>query len=245
MHEPESLPVSVVDLPHWRVNFRPLKYDAERISSPSACLDLIERTKVRLRGWDYPHLSNRTNQRERRQNWVASWSDFLGHVEYWRFYQSGQFLHLFAIREMTETAWRSRLEAATRSHLELTDITFPSIRGFIDMINFLYSMTEIFEFAARLTQAGVYDGSVTITIELKRIQGFVLTADWDRGWDIEFVVTDENLGHSWTLATDVLIADAATHSLQAVVWFFERLGWTHPSVEILRRDQEAFLSGRR
>src|ERR1700693_4619104 len=94
-----SLPVPVLEVPHWRVNVRPATYKAERIPSLSSCFDIVRKTKVSLRGWDYPHLSNRTNEQGIGRNWVAAWSDFWGHLEYWRFYQSGQFMPLLGVRE--------------------------------------------------------------------------------------------------------------------------------------------------
>src|SRR5712692_8662151 len=136
----QSLPVGVLQLPHWRVNFRPDKYETERLQL-SECFEVVERSIVRLRGWSYPRVSRSQERRQVGANWVASWSDFSGHIEYWRFYQSTQFLHLFAIREASETAWRERLKEVTKSHLFAHKVDWASVRGFIDIINFLYSMT--------------------------------------------------------------------------------------------------------
>src|ERR671931_2326189 len=99
--EQPKLPVPVLDFPHWRVNIRPVIYQEELIPSLAKCFETVEQTKVRLRGWDYPHLSTKNNQRCQGVNWAGSWSNFMGHNEYWRFYQSGQFIHLFSIREFT------------------------------------------------------------------------------------------------------------------------------------------------
>jgi len=235
-----SVLVRVPQLAHWRVNLRPDKYEAERLSL-NDCFEVVERSSVRLRGWSYPRVSR--ERCEAGTNWIASWADFLGHIEYWRLYQSTQFLPLFAIREASDTAWRERLEAVTKSHLFAHKIDWGAVPGFIDIANFLYSMTEIFEFAARLAQAGVYEGNLTITVELRRIRGFVLTMDWDRGWFDYFAAAEDVLARSQTFRTDLLIAESAKYSLDAVVWFLQRFGWLKPSLEVLRRDQETFLSG--
>jgi hypothetical protein len=230
-------------VPVRRVSLRPGPYEPELIPSLSKCFEIIEQTKVRLRGWDYPHLSSRANQQGQGLNWVASWSDFRGHNEYWRLYQSGQFLHLFSVREATEQAWRIKLEETTKVHLSHLNINWPKVPGFISILNFLYTVTEIFEFTTRLCQRGLYRGPTSISIELKYIRGFVLTVDPERAWSSYHAASEEVLGKTWTFQSDALIAESSRCSLDAVVWFFERFGWLNPPVDVLRKDQEQFLKG--
>jgi len=130
-----DLPTPVLEHPHWRVNFRPAEYREDMISSLGKCFEIIEKTKLRLRGWDYPHLSGREAERGQGTNWVYSWSDFLGSYEYWRFYQSGQFLHLFSIREAIESEWREKLQREMQSHRILSDgeIDWESVPGFFQL----------------------------------------------------------------------------------------------------------------
>ena len=241
-----ELPVPVLTYPHWRVNFRPQEYIEEAIPSLAECFRIIEKNRVRLRGWDYPHLSNRENERGQGKNWVASWVDFRGHYEYWRFYQSGQFLHLFAVRESTEAGWREKLEAETASHLNyMRDIDWSKVPGFVSMRNFIFSTTEIVEFAARLCQADVYRGQFHLSIALNEIKGFVLTTDWDRMWDRYCAAGEDSLGKTWSIDSGALIADSVKQTLDVTVWFFERFGWLNPSMDVLRRDIEDYLRGRR
>jgi len=240
-----ELPVPVLSYPHWRVNFRPQDYIEETIPSLGQCFQIVEKNRVRLRGWDYPHLSYRENERGQGTNWVASWSSFRGHLEYWRFYQSAQFLHLFSVREATEEGWREKLQAQTASHLShMQNINLDKVPGFISMLNFIFCVTEIIEFATRLCQAEVYKGEVKISIQLNKIKGFVLTTDWDRFWDEYCAAGEDVLGKTWTIGSGALIADSAQYSLNVVVWFFERFGWLNPSTEVLRKDIEDYLKGR-
>ena len=246
MTSPKSeLPVDVLDYPHWRVNFRPQEYIEETIPSLGQCIQIIEKNKVRLRGWDYPHLSVRGSERANGKNWVASWSSFMGQREYWRFYQSTQFLHLFSVREATEEGWRGKLQAQTASHLTHIDTDWNKVPGFISLLNFIFCATEIIEFAARLCQAEVYKGEVDITIQLNRVKGFVLTTEWDRAWFEYYTASEDSLGKTWRIDSGALIADSAQHSLNVVVWFFERFGWLNPSIEVLRKDIDDYLKGRR
>lgn len=241
-----ELPVDVLNYPHWRVNFRPQEYVEEVIPSLGQCFQIIEKNRVRLRGWDYPHLSSRENERGQGTNWVASWSSFMGHQEYWRFYQSTQFLHLFSVREATEEIWRGKLQEQTASHLShMKHINWDEVPGFISLTNFIYCVTEIIEFAARLCQAEVYKGEVGITIQLNKVRGFVLTTEWDRAWFEYYAASEDSLEKTWTIESGALIADSAQNSLDVVIWFFERFGWLDPSTDVLRRDIGNYLKGRR
>ncbi len=245
MTEKLDLPVPVLAHPHWRINLRPTAYEEELIPSLSKCFEAIEKNKLSLRGWDYPHLSRRDTERGHGTNWVASWSDFMNNYEYWRFYQSGQFLHLMSVREATEPAWRPRLEANMRSHLSsMRDIDWDNLPGFIDIVNFVYNVTEIYEFAARLCQSQIYTGRVSIKIEIKGIKGFVLTAPWERMWHSYYAASQDVLSNSAEFETDHLVAASKEKALNAVVWFFERFGWLDPSVDSIGHDQEKLLKGR-
>lgn len=169
----------------------------------------------------------------------------MGHKEYWRFYQSGQFLHLFSVREATELEWRKKMESAMRSHLSYMDgVELDKIPGFISIINFNYQVTEIYEFAARLCEAQIYTGEVNIKIELKGIKGFVLAAPCERTWYSYYAANEDALFLSKDYETDVLIATSRDESLKAIVWFFERFGWLSPSFDVIRNDQENFLKGK-
>jgi hypothetical protein len=240
-----DLPVPVLQHPHWRVNFRPSEYDGNLIPTLANCFEIVERNKVSLRGWDFPHLSRRDEERAHGNNWIASWSQFAGHYEYWRLYQSGQFIYLGAVREVTEAEWKKQLETITKSHLShMRDIAWEAIPGFISMVNFVYNVTEIYEFAARLCQTQLYSGSLNIKIELKGIKGFVLSAPWDRVWYSYYSATEDYLATTKEIATDTLIASSKQEALNTIAWFFERFGWLNPPVETFARDQEKLLSGR-
>ena len=246
MNKAQDLPVPVRGYPHWRVLIRPAVYNEENLESLGKCWQVIEQNRVRLRGWSYPHLSSRETERENGSNWVASWSDFMGHLEYWRLYQSAQFVHLFSVREATEAAWRAKLLSVTKSHLSLSkDMDWNSVPGFIHITNFIYSMTEIFEFAARMAQVGSFGDQFEIAVQLDGIKGFVLTTDWDRAWHSYYAASQDNLAKTWQVNVNDLISDTAGKSLDAVIWFFDRFGWHNPPVEILREDQSDFLKGRR
>jgi hypothetical protein len=240
-----NLPVPVRKFPYWAVLFRPEMYTPELIPSLGDCIKLVEKTRVQLRGWDFPHLSNEPTERGNGSNWVASWVNFLGSIEYWRLYQSGQFLHVAAVFEAVDNGIHAKLHHDTMSHLRhVKNIDWDKVPGYLTIGNLVYNVTERFEFAARICQAGVYRGNLDITLELNGVKGFVLTTDWNRAWWQYCAANDDRLTKTWRVSSDALIAGSAEHSMEAIVWLCECFGWLSPNVEALRNDQKKLLAGR-
>jgi hypothetical protein len=236
-----KLPVPVRAGPHWRVNIRP-EDEAERIPSLSACYGLVEQTKVSLRGWDFPHFSHRDQERGNGNNWVASWVSFMSEREYWRLYQSGQFVHLHAVEEAINAQWREHLRQQAGSFP--SNVDWSAVPGFISYANLVYRVTEVFEFAARVCQKGVYTGGVRVGIELGGIEGYALVMESSRFFRRFCVAREQTIVKSWTLDSAELVAASADRSLDATVWLLDRFGWVPLPVDVVKHDQRAFLEGR-
>jgi hypothetical protein len=245
MKGPLQLPVPVLEQPHWRVNIRPQIYDPAAIPSLAECIRLIEKNAVRFRGWDYPHLARRGDERAYGENWVASWASFMGHLEYWRLYQSSQFVHLFSVREATHPNWRGQLQSYAASHLShYSNVDWDSVPGFLSVLNMVSCVTEIVELTTRMAQSGVYRGVVDLTISIEQVTGFVLTTDFNRSWSNYYAASTDSLGHTWALSTESLLGASTECALEILTWIFERFGWLEPSLEVLRKDIEDFKTGR-
>ena len=241
----QDFPVPVNSFPFWRVLFRPEVYDADRVSSLTECVKLVEKARVQLRGWDFPHLSNRDNERTHGSNWVSSWANFMGNIEYWRLFQSGQFIHFSALREATERQWRIKLQEQTVSHLRHEQgIDWDIVPGFVSLVNLVYTITEYFEFAARICQSGVYQGNLDISIDLNGAKGFVLTTEWGRIWRQYCAASENHLTKTWRVSSEKLIAGSLEHSLTAIAWLSECFGWLSPNLDAIRSDQQKLLTGR-
>jgi hypothetical protein len=236
-----DLPVPVLSLPHWEVVVRPSKFDESLIKSLAECWAIAEKARVVLRGWDYPHIPHEPKCRGHGSNWIAGWCDFRSHIEYWRLYQSGQFAHYFAIREVTPDAI-DQIRENTRSHLAWnSSVKIEEIPGFIDITILIYTITEIFEFSARLAETGYWAPKIDIQIKLDKIKDFVLTAELRRLWSDYYSTSDDILNYKTSIEADVLMASAPKCALTAAIWFYERFGWANPAVEILKRDQQELL----
>jgi hypothetical protein len=241
-----KLPVPVLQEPHWRVNVRPADYICDRVGTLAECLDVLRHAQVRLGGWEYPYLSPDPQEQSWGNSWIEGWAEFGGQSEYWRFYQSGQFLHLLGVEEATNARWRTHLADLTRRRVFVAPgVDFSAVPGFISITRLLYTVTGVFEFAARLAERGVLGDSCTVAINLRGVKGFLLTVgDADRFFRRYREAGQDDLGREWKCEKQALLAESAELALAASRWFYERFGWMEPGMDILKRDQENFLAGR-
>ncbi len=218
---------------HWRVVLRPTVHEARRVTSLSACWHLLESNQVRLRGWYFPHLSN--NHRQNMDGWIESGSDWQDELEYWRFYQSGQFLHYHSfIENFHEVPWRSS-EYPGRGKPQKC----------LEIVSTLYRISEIYEFASRLAQRGVMDPECEIQIDLTDTQERELVF-WtiDRFLSGRYVSQLEKISFHATHSQDELVAKSAEFALDAAIYVFERFNWNNPPREVLAEDQRRLLERR-
>lgn len=233
---PESLRAKIKEDPHWRVVIRPGAFVEERIETLSECWRLIESSRVSLRGWYYPHVDSR--HRQNGKDWIESWCEFGLHREYWRFFQSGQFLHLFSFREDKD---RSEAEERASFGTRETPSGF-SPSGYLEVVWALWTLTEIFEFAARLAQKEVFGESVSVEIQMVNVKDRILFT-WDPGHaSSRFDAAGEHtLDKEWSLTTEQLLSESSELALDAAEWFFERFQWMDPPRQLLADDQRRLL----
>ena len=239
------LPVSVKDFPFWKFVVRPESYVPDLIPSLTDGFKLVEKPRVSLRGCAFPFLSNRENEQAHGSDWIGSSVQLMGHIEHWRLFQSGQFVHFAALREASDAEWREKLQEQTMRHLaHRPDINWSSIPGYISVTNLVYTITEYFEFAARVCQAGVYKGNLDLILELQGANGYLLTTDFDRAWHQYCATSDSHLHKTWRIYAQELIAGSSEYSLKAIVWLCECFGWMSPNIEAITSDQQKLLSRR-
>ena len=237
---------AIRDDPHWRIRVRPAEHDGQAIATLGECWRVVQRNRVRLRGWDYPYVATGDQEREIAENYVGTWCDWDGHREYWRFYQSKQFIHLLSLIENTSPSYREAFQSRVRSRLRrYGEDRVDSIRGYVGFIDLLYTMTQVFEFAVRLSLREVYKGQLYLDLQLNNVKDFILgTADPLRAWHGWNMCQQESLTHPRIeLDTVELIGSHPAAALAAAKWFYERFAWADPSDELLRAEQARLLSG--
>jgi hypothetical protein len=238
-----NLPVPVLDQPHWRLNFRPATYDKTRLDSLKDCLETVQKHQVRKRGWSFPHIPRDQHSMMYGENFLAAWSDAWGHLEYWRLYQSSQFLYLGSVREVTEKEWSARIRHIMKSHAD-DHVDIDSVPGFLSITEVIFTVTEYFEFAARLAQAEIYKDVIQVSISITGIAGFMLAADQNRIWSSDYVTSQDRLTYDVRVGAADVVASGADEALKCAIWIFERFGWLTPSIDAIKLDQQKLLTGR-
>jgi len=214
---------------YWRVEIRPTIFEKLRIPTFSKVRELIQSCTVLLRGWDYPHWNDK--EAHNMSDWVESSEDWESYLEYWRFYRSGQFVHLFALRE---------------DHMDIDNILpkrYPPRlprAGYVSFISTTYTVTEIFEFAARLASRNVLSPAAFISIGLHNMKDHELASfSASRFMEDGFVYrADEPIVIEREIEQQQLISNPDNVALGFIVEIFERFNWINPSLQILAEDQK-------
>jgi len=191
---------------------------------------IMNRARVRLRGWDFPHFGDRDLIRRRMRS-ISCSTDWEYYREIWRLYQSGQFTYLIGIHE----DWLDRLK-------DLGWGAPPALRDrgpLLGVGDSLFRMTEIFEFARRMALTPIGDESMHIKVEVGQINGRMLWVDSPNRVPMEheyraeierFVMEDE-------IPTAELVAESRQLASRWAHELFTRFGWSAP-VEMLQSQQD-------
>ncbi len=216
----------------WRTLIKPRKFQKERIPSLSACKKLIAENQVALRGWYFPHIEE--SKVVYRRDFVEFELDWLDEKEYWRFYQSGQFIHFFAFSEDWENWETTPLRARG----------VPPGR-ILSVFSTLFSITERYEFAARLAQKANFQEGVSIEIGLHGTNGRQLVS-LDPSRDLLSVYTshEPEIVKSIEVGFEELLGSARELALDHAIYVFERFNWSEPPRTVLADDQLRLLERR-
>lgn len=211
---------------YWRVIIRPLKFMQDRIPELGHCKNLVRDNAVRLRGWDYPHYDMTAEPRSG-LDYVEQSSSFLSHIEAWRLYQSGQFVHYKALWE----DWEEHSGIPPKEYLSI--------------IGTVYLLTEIYEFASRLGSKGVLGDSCEIQVTLSNTANRKLkTFDPRRPLFVKCETMLNEIPHSVSFATADIMAHSAELSLEHAIWLFQRFNLDDVPAETFKEDQRRLLEKR-
>lgn len=221
---------------YWVVNIHPDIYVEQKIEKRNL-KEIIQKATVRLSGWSFPYSSDRVDEPHATLNGIETYIDWDFGLEFWRLTQSANFLQLRAIKEdWTEYSEYDNIW----SHGD-------ELKGkkLLGILNTLFTLTEIFEFARRLITQNIFNETIVIEIKLNKLNNRVLFVDsrrrvpfsWDRmshvddwTWKKSYAVT-EFLNNSSKYALD---------AFQDLVYLFN---WEQPPIDSLKNDQEKFLQG--
>lgn len=219
---------------HWRVVIRPGTFVEKRVSNISNLHHILQKTSVQLRGWDFPHLDSRV-QTQIDVDWVGQEINWENHLELWRFYQSGQFVHFSGMDE----DWRDQSGI------------WPPDKGWkpgalVYVEDTLFQFTEIFELAARLAMTDAGDEQMRLEIDLRGLKGRDLKFEVRRAGSFyrRILKADiEEMPYKVDLPRIQLVTEPNELALKPTVELFQRFGWD-PSLDILRDMQSELLHRR-
>ncbi len=219
---------------YWRIEIRPTKYLQTRIAGHSEIKALVERCAVRLRGWTYPHDDPRHMSDGR--TWVEC-REPQEHLEFWRFYQSAQFIQFASLDEdrRGEIPEDFRQFKPPRNAHEAEPL--------LNVIGTLYTITEVMEFAARLAERGVLEPRMFVSVKLFGARGRKLSFE-DPGRPLRACyacpVDQAPLADVITSPTELI---SRRHDLarDKTLELFGLFGWMNPSGSVLEEEQRRLL----
>lgn len=156
---------------YWRVDIHPATVQEGLIPSLAMCEKIMQTAVVLVRGWDYPHVPAVNDEKKqemyRKAALVESWVDSGCLKEVWRLYQTGQFVHLFAMHEdwYGDDPW---FAGSRYAGIEP--------RSILDMPGAVYRATEVFLLLRNLAAAVPYDTGVSVEVALHGTRGRILAA---------------------------------------------------------------------
>ena len=189
---------------YWKVIIRPATFVEKRISNTSDLYPILEKTSVQVRIWGFPHLDN-NEKLGINVDWIGQEIAWEYYLELWRFYQSGQFVHLSGMAE--DWLDRSRLSPPDQSWKP---------RTFLNVVGVVFRFTEIFEFAARLAFTAAGDEQMRLEITLSGLEGRTLWVDPSYRWGASLLMTQKasvkELPYKTDLARTQLVTEPSARS---------------------------------
>lgn len=228
---------------YWKVTIRPNKYKSDLISTLPECKELIKESKVLLRGWDYPHIG-KEGIKNSSDNSIHSYCDWEEGptFEYWRFYQTGQFVHYFNMIE--------DLRINEQKKKEFQDEAGKKVDKFLSILSTLYSVTEIYQFSSRLFSNIKDVDGVEIIIELHDVNNRMLIF-WDhfgrylsRPYICEFSNGVLTVGKGEIINKDDLINNYEELALDTTIKIFHKFNWDSVNKNIFIEDQKKLIERR-
>lgn len=232
----QQLPSTVQEIKNslgwWRVLFRPVRYPDQALSV-QAMKDLLRTHQVALRGWNFPHFKE--------QEWVTTptyiehktdVNIFCRRVEFFRFFASGQFIYYSTLRE------------DGRVGVGNTNSETPGELG-LEMTGANWTITEFFEFAARLSGAGVFGEALEYEIQLHGTNGRRLfTDDFNRMLSDYFVCKSDQLVFTESIGAAELFERRHTLALQKTRELYGCFDLEQIKESMLEQDQKRLLERR-
>lgn len=233
----EELLTEIKSRGYWRIEIRSTEYQETRLSNRGAMQNLLSGATVSLRGWPYPYF--RAEETAYNGKWIEGKVNWSYYREYWRLYESGQWLNYLGLRG----AWITReVLFEGRSPLPPQHNGYLHVRGDI-----LFTLTEILHFAVGLAQAGVLEPTAFLSIQLHNTSNYMLFESFERFFPNEYVnQSNMPIEKQESVPVGQLSAVADQLALEMAIKIFEVFGWipSEAVVRTLAEDQRKLIERR-
>lgn len=228
MATPSEIRERIEEGAHWRVVVRPGGFSECLVPTLSELKTRILDSKVTLRGWDCPPIEREDLsvcgstcvEAGAHHGWVR---------EYWRFYQSGQFMHLCSYEE--DLFGREGRFATMPLRALWAETT-------------LYRITELLVFSSRLALYETYSTGCHFLLRMTDTGDRELCLAEPRGRVAGHPKCQRpELENEWHWSEQQVLHEAAALAMQVVVWVFEQFNAT-PWMPALEEDQRKLLERR-
>lgn len=201
---------------YWEFGIWPEEYDERRVGKVTDLFDIVDGCNVQYRGWPYPAVLP--------QHPVVIGANCAGqdvdsgmHVEGWRLFQSGQFLHVLGLwDDWQEENWFRDTTRPT-----------PTPGTALSVVGAIYTLTEFFEFASRLAFSLAGSPRMRLRVTIHGLAQRALSLDSDRAPFIESKTAsiDEFLLTDKLVTAAELVEGSRKMAAQTAQELFQRFGW--------------------
>jgi hypothetical protein len=200
---------------YWRVVIRPLEYEPARIQNILLLPKVIRECSVQITGWDFPHVESRQEPAIGKTH-VEQAVDWEHYVQYWRIYQSGQFVFLGGV-------WNDWRDQSTLS---------PPPRNWgnetrLGVGDTAVTLLEVFEFATRLTSSAAGGDVMHVEVGLFGLQNRLLWLDAVNRvpFSLQYRSSISEWSQTLQLTSVELLGASEQRPLGIARELFRRFGW--------------------
>jgi hypothetical protein len=210
---------------HWDVRIRPAIFQPTRLPLSELRQVLID-ARVNYRGWELPYVI--AGVPEIGTDWISLETQQQNGLQSWRFFQSGQFAAALGfLDDWNEKLPYDRYAEETKGKL-------------LSILDVVFSLTEIFGLAGRLTTSDVYRDERSVVIDLT-LHGLQKRQLYGRGIHqissfSGYTTAAKEITYTVTLPKEEIIANPQELACKTAQYIFERFGW-NPSDQLLATMQ--------
>lgn len=204
---------------------------------------VVTENAVSIRGWDVPHTADReTFTGDSYVFGIVNWGR---HRELWRAYPSGQFVYLGNIWDVDPGTQARLMDEIKREIVTASDAQKQSVAGAISFVGMIYSFTEFYLFAARLSSTIEPAGVMRVRIVMHGVERWALAAG-DPGviWHSFYQSQVPEITSDAKVPSVELVGDPLAKARLALREVFAKFNWYDVADGTIAAWQDKIVKGR-